>query len=90
MKPEKRLFKKELSQELIKSIKTRKDVYLFSIGLDEEENKYSKEEDDNNIYYYAWLTEEEMMEFQKDLFMRFYLIEEEDMDNLHIVRLCSK
>ena len=38
-------------------------MYLFSIGLDEEENKYSKEEDDNNIYYYAWLTEEEMMEY---------------------------
>lgn len=82
---EKRKFKEELCQELIKSIKTKKDVYLYSIGLDDEENKYSKEEDDNSINYYACLTEEEMMEFQKALFIHFWAAEEEDMDKLHIV-----
>lgn len=81
----KKKIKEELCQELIKSILTKKDVYLFSYGLDEEENKYSKEEDDNIIEYYAWLSEEEMMEIQKELFIQFWAVEEEDMDNLHIV-----
>lgn len=77
-------FIKELCEELKKSIKTKKDVYLYSIGLDEEENKYSKEEDDNSINYYAWLKEKEMVECQKALFMHFWTTEE-DMDKLHIV-----
>ena len=78
-------FIKELCEELIKSIKTKKDVYLFSYGLDEEENKYSKEEDDNSINYYAWIAEMDMMAIQKVLFQSFWLVEEEDMDKLHIV-----
>lgn len=78
-------FIKELCEELIKSIKTKKDVYLYSIGLDEEENKYSKEEDDNSINYYAWIAEMDMMAIQKALFQSFWLAEQEDMDKLHIV-----
>lgn len=77
-------FLKELCEELIKSIKTKKDVYLFSYNLTDEENNYTKEENDNYIEYYAWLTEEEMTEIQRELFIHFWVGEEADMDYLHL------
>ena len=76
-------FRERLLEDLIEAIKTKKDVYLFSYNLTDEENNYTKEEDEN-VNYYAWLTEEEMTEIQRELFIHFWVGEEEDMDYLHL------
>ena len=76
-------FRERLIEDLIEAIKTKKDVYLFSYNLTDEENNYTKEEDEN-VNYYAWLTEEEMMEIQRELFIHFWVGEEENMDYLHL------